>query len=194
MAEEPPTAAPRVTVIAGAGDGLPQPAPLEIPERLGYRGPTACAAVGVTYRQLDYWARTGLVEPSVRSAPGQKTKRLYVLKDVVLLRIVKRFLDTGVSLQIIRDAVQRLRSRRIDELTRLTLISDGSAIHECSTPEEVHALLLSGEGVFGLAIGVVVREVEQALAALNGERIEQGGPRAAQNAGDELARRRHRAG
>ncbi|MYT04433.1 MerR family transcriptional regulator, partial [Streptomyces sviceus] len=68
-------------------------------EQIGYRGPTACAAAGITYRQLDYWARTGLVEPSVRPAHGSGTQRLYSFRDVVVLKIVKRFLDTGVSLQ-----------------------------------------------------------------------------------------------
>ena len=66
-------------------------------EQIGYRGPTACAAAGITYRQLDYWARTGLVEPSVRPAHGSGTQRLYSFRDVVVLKIVKRFLDTGVS-------------------------------------------------------------------------------------------------
>ncbi len=64
-------------------------------EEIGYRGPTACAAAGITYRQLDYWARTGLVEPSVRPAHGSGTQRLYSFRDVVVLKIVKRFLDTG---------------------------------------------------------------------------------------------------
>ena len=69
---------------------------------LGYRGPTACSAAGITYRQLDYWARTGLVEPSVRPAHGSGSQRLYSFRDILLLKVVKRLLDTGVSLQNIR--------------------------------------------------------------------------------------------
>lgn len=65
---------------------------------LGYRGPVACAAAGITYRQLDYWARTGLVEPSIRPASGSGTQRLYSFRDILVLRIVKRLIDTGVSL------------------------------------------------------------------------------------------------
>src|SRR5689334_19639637 len=76
----------------------------ELNEDSGYRGPTACRAAGITYRQLDYWARTGLVEPSVRSATGSGTQRLYGFRDILVLKVVKRLLDTGVSLQQIRVA------------------------------------------------------------------------------------------
>src|SRR5262249_57200585 len=92
------------------------------PEQIGYRGPTACAAAGITYRQLDYWARTGLVEPSVRPAHGSGTQRPYSFRDVVVLKIVKRFLDTGVSLQNIRTAVHHLRETGFRGLGRLTLL------------------------------------------------------------------------
>ena len=83
---------------------------------VGYRGPTACAAAGITYRQLDYWARTGLVAPSVRTATGSGTQRLYSFRDILVLKVVKRLLDTGVSLQNIRKAVDHLRTRGIKEL------------------------------------------------------------------------------
>src|SRR5699024_267055 len=75
----------------------------------GYRGPTASKAAGITYRQLDYWARTGLVVPSLRGAEGSGTHRLYSFRDVLVLKVVKRLLDTGVSLQQIRTAVEHLR-------------------------------------------------------------------------------------
>ena len=67
----------------------------ELDEQAGYRGPIACKAAGITYRQLDYWARTGLVEPSVRSAGGSGTQRLYGFRDILVLKVVKRLLDTG---------------------------------------------------------------------------------------------------
>ena len=75
---------------------------------IGYRGPTACSAAGITYRQLDYWARTGLVEPTVRGATGSGTQRLYSFRDILILKIIKRLLDAGISLQQIRTAVQHL--------------------------------------------------------------------------------------
>ncbi|MGQ4415936.1 MerR family transcriptional regulator [Streptomyces sp. SAS_269] len=162
-------------------------------EEFGYRGPTACAAAGITYRQLDYWARTGLVEPSVRPAYGSGTQRLYSFRDVVVLKIVKRFLDTGVSLQNIRTAVQHLRERGFQDLGRMTLMSDGATVYECTSPDEVHALLQGGQGIFGIAVGVVWRDVESALSQLHGERVDTGETLVGHNPADELARRRNRA-
>ncbi|MEU4264711.1 MULTISPECIES: MerR family transcriptional regulator [Streptomycetaceae] len=161
---------------------------------IGYRGPTACAAAGITYRQLDYWARTGLVEPSVRPAHGSGTQRLYSFRDVVLLKIVKRFLDTGVALQNIRTTVQHLRARGFTDLERMTLMSDGATVYECSSPDEVVKLLQGGQGVFGIAVGVVWRDVDAALSQLHGERVDTGETLIGNNPADELARRRNRAG
>ncbi|WP_225850596.1 MerR family transcriptional regulator [Streptomyces sp. HPF1205] len=163
-------------------------------EQIGYRGPTACAATGITYRQLDYWARTGLVEPSVRPAYGSGTQRLYSFRDVVVLKIVKRLLDTGVSLQNIRTAVQHLRSVGPSELARMTLMSDGATVYECTSPDEVVDLLQGGQGVFGIAIGVVWRDVENSLSQMHGERVDTGETLVGHNPADELARRRNRAG
>ncbi|NBE55264.1 MerR family transcriptional regulator [Streptomyces boluensis] len=164
------------------------------PESVGYRGPTACAAAGITYRQLDYWARTGLVEPSVRSAYGSGSQRLYSFRDVVVLKIVKRFLDTGVSLQNIRATVQHLRDRGFADLERMTLMSDGATVYECTSPDEVVDLLQGGQGIFGIAVGVVWLDVEAALSQLHGERVDTGETLIGHNPTDELARRRNRAG
>ena len=116
------------------------------PEELeiGYRGATACSAAGITYRQLDYWARTGLVEPGIRTASGSGTQRLYGFRDILVLKIVKRLLDAGVSLQNIRTAVDHLRSRGVTDLERITLMSDGASIYECSSPDEIIDLLQGG--------------------------------------------------
>jgi DNA-binding transcriptional MerR regulator len=159
-------------------------------EQVGYRGPTACAAAGITYRQLDYWARTGLVEPSVRPAYGSGTQRLYSFRDVVVLKIVKRFLDTGVSLQNIRATVQHLREQGFRDLEGMTLMCDGATVYECTSPDEVHALLQGGQGIFGIAVGVVWRDVEKALSQLHGERVDTGETLIGHNPADELARRR----
>ncbi|MFF1509809.1 whiB transcriptional repressor BldO [Streptomyces sp. NPDC058326] len=175
---------------AGAGTGPGGTGPGAAGEVVGYRGPTACAAAGITYRQLDYWARTGLVEPSVRPAYGSGTQRLYSFRDVVVLKIVKRFLDTGVALQNIRAAVQHLRARGFRDLERMTLMSDGATVYECSSPDEVVDLLQGGQGVFGIAVGVVWRDVESALSQLHGERVDTGETLVGHNPGDELARRR----
>ena len=68
----------------------------------GYRGPLVCKIVGITYRQLDYWARTDLVRPSVCDANGSGTQRLYSYRDLVELKVIKRLLDADISLQAAR--------------------------------------------------------------------------------------------
>ena len=152
----------------GPGD-LPA-APARSPEvgQAGYRGPTACAAAGITYRQLDYWARTGLVEPSIRSASGSGSQRLYSFRDIIALKIVKRLLDTGVSLQNIRIAVGYLRARGEADLAGVTLMSDGASVYECTSPTEVFDLVQGGQGVFGIAVDAVCREVEGTLKQFPG--------------------------
>jgi DNA-binding transcriptional MerR regulator len=163
------------------------------PEGIGYRGPTACAAAGITYRQLDYWARTGLVEPSVRAAQGSGSARLYGFRDILVLKVVKRLLDTGISLQQIRAAVAHLRSRGTGDLAKVTLMSDGVSVYECTSSDEVVDLLQGGQGVFGIALGRIWQEVEGTLAELPTERAEAAdGTEDAATAADELARRRAR--
>jgi DNA-binding transcriptional MerR regulator len=160
-----------------------------LPSGTGYRGPTACNAAGITYRQLDYWARTGLVDPSVRGAQGSGSQRLYSFRDILLLKVIKRLLDAGVSLQQIRTAVQHLRERGTDDLTRVTLMSDGATVYECTSDHEVIDLLQGGQGVFGIAIGGVWREIEGSLAELPSERaLDEDAAAGAED--DELAARR----
>jgi len=170
---------------------------------IGYRGATACVAAGISYRQLDYWARTGLVEPGVRGAAGSGSQRLYSFRDILVLKIVKRLLDTGVSLQNIRTAVEHLRSRGVSDLESITLMSDGASIYECTSPDEIVDLLQGGQGVdeivdllqggqgvFGIAIGKVWSEVEGSLSKLQGESLEDGSLVVSGETNDELAQRR----
>jgi len=166
------------------GEELP-----DLDQNTGYRGLTACRAAGITYRQLDYWARTGLVEPSVRPATGSGTQRLYSFRDVLVLKVVKRLLDTGVSLQQIRQAVEHLRERGVEDLARITLMSDGASVYECTSADEVFDLVQGGQGVFGIAVGRVWREVEATIATFPVESTEEAAP-AAPHPSDELARRR----
>ena len=164
----------------------------EATSEVGYRGATACVAAGITYRQLDYWARTDLVAPSIKSAAGSGSQRLYSFRDILVLKIVKRLLDTGVSLQNIRTAVEHLRKRGVADLESMTLMSDGLSIYECNSPDEIIDLLQGGQGVFGIAINRVWNEVEGSLANLQGESVEDGSIVTSGN--DELAMRRKRKG
>ncbi|MFT4298137.1 MAG: MerR family transcriptional regulator [Aeromicrobium sp.] len=161
-----------------------------VPGDTGFRGPTACSAAGITYRQLDYWARTKLVEPTVRSATGSGTQRLYSFRDILLLKIIKRLLDAGVSLQQIRTAIEHLRERGTDDLTQVTLMSDGASVYECRSSDEVIDLLRGGQGVFGIAIGGVWKEIEGSLHELPSERTVP----APRLVNDELAARRRARG
>nr|BFF25770.1 hypothetical protein GCM10025732_37350 [Glycomyces mayteni] len=119
----------------------------------GWRGTAACRVVGITYRQLDYWARTGLVEPSIRAASGSGSNRLYSFRDIIVLKVIKRLLDAGVSLQNIRKAVEALRSRGVKDLAEITLMSDGSTVYECRSAGEVIDLLRGGQGSSGSRCG-----------------------------------------
>ena len=159
---------------------------------LGFRGATACSAAGISYRQLDYWARTGLVTPSIKGAAGSGSQRLYSFKDILVLKIVKRLLDTGVSLQNIRSAVTHLRERGAEDLAKITLMSDGASIYECTNSEEIFDLLQGGQGVFGIAIGKVWNEIEGSLTQLQGENPVDG--EVVTSATDELALRRQMRG
>ena len=185
---EAPGSVPRTGGVPASAQGLLFTEDLPVlDEQVGYRGPTACRAAGITYRQLDYWARTGLVEPSIRPATGSGTQRLYSFRDILVLKVVKRLLDTGVSLQQIRVAVSHLRERGVEDLAQITLMSDGASVYECTSADEVIDLVQGGQGVFGIAVGRVWREVEGSLAELPGERP---GEEPADHPDDELASRR----
>lgn len=160
-----------------------------IPDDLvGYRVPIACQIAGITYRQLDYWARTALVVPSIRGAAGSGSQRLYSFKDILVLKIVKRLLDTGISLQNIRVAVDHLRHRGVRDLANITLFSDGTTVYECTSPEEVVDLLQGGQGVFGIAVSGAMRELTGTIADFPAERAD--GGESDPNPEDELASRR----
>ncbi len=149
-----------------ANPGAPATDAVAGSEAVGYRGVTATAAAGITYRQLDYWARTGLVVPSVRDASGSGTQRLYSFRDIVVLKVVKRLLDAGVSLQNIRKAIETLRQWGEEDLATMTLISDGTTVYECRSAEEVVDLLKGGQGVFGIAISGAFKEIKGELEHL----------------------------
>lgn len=147
--------------------------PLEgIDENTGYQSVVACEAAGITYRQLDHWARTGLVSPSIRGASGSGSQRLYSFRDILVLKIIKKLIDAGVSLQQVRVAVKALKERGVDDLSSITLMSDGASIYECTSDQEVIDLVNGGQGVFGIAVGRVWSEVEGTLVELPATKAE----------------------
>lgn len=155
---------------------------------VGYRGAAACQIAGISYRQLDYWARTKLIGPSIRTAQGSGSQRLYSFKDLLVLKVVKRLLDTGVSLHNIRAAVDHLRDRGVRDLARVTLFSDGTTVYECTSPEEIVDLLQGGQGVFGIAVSGAMQEINGTINEFPAERAD--GGQLEEPHADELAQRR----
>ncbi|MDO5083711.1 MerR family transcriptional regulator [Arachnia propionica] len=154
---------------------------------LGFRGPIAHRVAGITYRQLDYWARTGLVVPELRDAKGSGSQRLYSFRDILLLRVVKRFLDVGISLQQIRVAIDHLRARGVEDITEITLVSDGFSVYECTSANELFDLTRGGQGMFLISVASVWHEIEGTLNDLPKERVTEA---SMDHPGDELASRR----
>jgi DNA-binding transcriptional MerR regulator len=134
-----------------------------MPTETGYRGPQVCNIVGITYRQLDYWARTGLLRPSLDDAKGSGTKRRYSYGDVVELKVIKQLLDAGVNLQQARRAISCLRESGEDLATaNLVIAGEGSVL--ARTGEEIIDLLQGGQGVFNIVpLAGVFGEVDAAI-------------------------------
>ena len=137
---------------------------------VGYRGPQVCSIVGITYRQLDYWARTNLLRPSVSDARGSGTQRLYSYTDLLQLKVIKRLLDDGVSLQRARQAIECLRDAGGD-LHTANLIMNGNRSVLASSGQEIIDLLKGGQGVLNIVpLAGVVDELEAAITDLAANR------------------------
>lgn len=131
--------------------------------RRGYRGTVASKVAGITYRQLDYWARKQIVEPSITPSHGSGSRRLYSFKDVVILAVSKRLLDVGVNLQNVTAAIGFLSRRTTAQLADVTIMCDGQQVYECTTSEQMLDLLHSGKAVFGVSVGSLWHEIDEAL-------------------------------
>ena len=119
----------------------------------GFRGPQVCKIVGITYRQLDYWARTELVRPSVMDANGSGTQRLYSYRDLVELKVIKQMLDAGISLQSARKAVESLRHFD-EELASVRIVIQGPNVVLAQSDEQVMDLLRGGQGVLSVVLDI----------------------------------------
>ena len=132
----------------------------------GYRGPQVCKLVGITYRQLDYWARTDLLRPSISEARGSGTQRRYSYQDLLELKVIKRLLDAGLSLQSTRRAIQCLRSSGEDVAAANLVIDQGTTVMARSG-EEIIDLLRGGQGVLNIVpMATVVSELDAAIHEL----------------------------
>jgi len=134
---------------------------------LGYRGPQVCSIVGITYRQLDYWARTGLLHPSISQAKGSGSQRIYSYSDLLQLKVIKRLLDSGVSLQAARRAIECLRSSGEDLASANLVINDQHSVL-AQTDEVLIDLLKGGQTVLNmvLPLGGLVSELDAAITEM----------------------------
>jgi DNA-binding transcriptional MerR regulator len=143
----------------------------------GFRGPQVCVVVGITYRQLDYWARTDLVRPSLHDAAGSGTQRLYSYRDLVELKVVKSLLDAGVSLQTARKAIDYLRSHLGEDLASASLVLDGAKSVLAISDSQIVDLVRQGQGVLNIVpLARVVDALDAEILALAPRTVAHGAP------------------
>jgi len=136
----------------------------------GYSGPQVCRLVGITYRQLDYWARTGLLTPTLQSARGSGSKRRYDYTDVLELKVIKSLLDAGVSLQRARRAVDCLREGLGQDPSSVSLVLTDAGSVLARTDDELVDLLRGGQGVFNIVpLCGVIEGLNAEIVALDGQ-------------------------
>lgn len=168
MEERPPP----IAVLPGQQElfAVPETDPRD---GMGYRGPVAAMAAGISYRQLDHWDRSGLVSPSIRRASGTGSVRLYSFRDILALQVVRRLLGTGLSLGQVRAAVATVRQRGEADLAGMTLVSDGTGVFECAHHDDVVDLVRGGQGVLVLGLGAAWQDVAGFLAELPDDHCEE---------------------
>ncbi len=133
----------------------------------GFRGPQVCKIVGITYRQLDYWARTNLIRPSIADAKGSGTQRRYSYRDLLELKVIKNLLDAGVSLQLARKAIEYIRQNLGDDVATASLVMNGPKSVLTRSDGEVIDLMRQGQGVLNIVpLGPVVEQLDAAIHEL----------------------------
>lgn len=132
----------------------------------GYSGTRAADVVGITYRQLDYWARTGLISPSIAAAAGSGSRRLYSYRDLLELRVVKSMLDAGIKLEAVRTAFDYLRTQAEVDIASAHLVISGKDVLLCDGDDLID-VMRRGQGVLNvLAIGGLKDDLDAQLVSL----------------------------
>ncbi len=141
--------------------------------RQGYTGPEVCKITDITYRQLDHWTSTKLVEASIRNIKGSGFHRIYSFQDIVKVKLVNKLRDAGISLQKIRIAlsnVNKILGKNIN-ITDISIFSDGQSIYVITDNNQMLDLLRKGQAVFGISLGPVHTETEAEIFSLYPEKI-----------------------
>jgi DNA-binding transcriptional MerR regulator len=135
----------------------------------GYSGTKAATIVGITYRQLDYWARTDLIRPSLADASGSGSRRLYSYRDLLELRVIKSLLDAGIKLESVRTAFEYLRTHVDTDIASAHLVISGSDVILCDGEQLIDVMRRGGQGVLNvLAIGGVKSDLDSTIVDLGG--------------------------
>ena len=130
----------------------------------GFSGSKAASVVGISYRQLDYWARTDLIRPSLTDASGSGSRRLYSYRDLLELRVIKSLLDAGIKLESVRKAFTYLRLQTDTDIAARTLVISGSDVLLCDGDELIDIVRRGGQGVLNvLAIGGVKLDLDNEI-------------------------------
>ena len=131
-----------------------------------FSGTQAADIVGISYRQLDYWARTDLVRPAVNDPKGSGTRRHYSYRNLLELRMVKSLLDAGIRLESVRDVFAYLRSHVDDDITSAHLVIEGSSVILCRGDDLID-VVRRGQGVLNLLpLAQVKDQVDDKIVAL----------------------------
>ena len=132
----------------------------------GFSGKRTAELVGITYRQLDYWARTDLIRPSLADAQGSGSRRSYSYQDLLELKVVKTLLDAGIRLEMVRDVFTYLRENLGEDVASANLVINGSSPLLVSG-EEIIDLIHKGQGVLNvLPLAGVKEELDNAIIDL----------------------------
>lgn len=136
-------------------------------EIIGYSGKSTAEIVGITYRQLDYWARTDLIRPSMTDASGSGSRRQYTYRNLLELKVVKNLLDSGIRLEQVREVFAYLQDELGEDVATANLVVNGSQPMLVRSGEEVIDLLKNGQGVLNiLPLSGVIDELDEAIVEL----------------------------
>jgi DNA-binding transcriptional MerR regulator len=131
---------------------------------VGFSGTKAASVVGISYRQLDYWARTDLIRPSLTDATGSGSRRMYSYRDLLELRVIKSLLDAGIKLESVRKAFTYLREQADTDIATATLVISGNDVLLCDGEMLIDIVRRGGQGVLNvLAIGSVKTDLDASL-------------------------------